>query len=325
MSSSPPSSRNARLPEPPSRGEGARLIVTADDFGASLQVNDAVEHAFSHGVLRAASLMVAAPACADAVSRARRLPGLRVGLHLVLVEGRARLPHADLPDLTTPDGFFRRDMTAAAVDIFFRPAARRQLRAEVRAQFAAYAATGLPLDHVNTHKHFHLHPTIAGAILEVGREHGLAASRAPVEPLSVLRAVDAPAAPRSAWLTEPWARLVRARFRARGVAVADQVFGLAWSGAMTPARVAGIVSRLPPGLTELYTHPATAGGWEGEAPGYRYAEELAALTAPEVLAAVQARGAVLGGFSDFVLGRLTSARERRSPRPAAAGAGSPGP
>ena len=265
-----------------------------------MQVNEAVEHAFSHGVLRAASLMVAAPACADAVARARRLPGLRVGLHLVLVEGRALLPHADLPDLATPDGLFRRDMAAAAVDIFFRPRARRQLMAEVRAQFEAYAATGLPLDHVNTHKHFHLHPTIAGAILRVGRDYGLRASRAPVEPRAVLAAVDPAAAPKPAWVTEPWARLVRARFRARGVAVADQVFGLAWSGAMTADRVAGIVARLPPGLTELYTHPATAGGWEGEAPGYRYAEELAALTSPQVLEAVRARGAVLGGFSDFL-------------------------
>ncbi|MBE7219300.1 MAG: hopanoid biosynthesis-associated protein HpnK [Caulobacteraceae bacterium] len=283
----------------PARGAQARLIVTADDFGASPQVNEAVEHAFSHGILRAASLMVAAPGRDDAVARARRLHGLRVGLHLVLVEGRALLPHADLPDLTTPDGFFRRDMAAAAVDIFFRPAARRQLLAEVRAQFAAFAATGLPLDHVNTHKHFHLHPTIAGAILKVGAEHGLAASRAPVEPLSVLRAVDAAATPRSAWLTDPWARLVRARFRARGVEVADQVFGLAWSGAMTPTRVAGLIRALPPGLSELYTHPATSGGWEGEAPDYRYAEELEALTAPDVLAAVRERGAVLGGFTDF--------------------------
>ncbi len=278
---------------------GPRLIVTADDFGASIEVNEAVEHAFTHGVLRAASLMVAGGASADAVARAQRLPGLRVGLHLVLVEGRTLLPPAELPDLAAPDGVFRRDMAAAAVDIFFKPAARRQLLAEVRAQFTAFAGTGLELDHVNTHKHFHLHPTIAGAILRVGAEHGLAASRAPVEPLAVLRAVDPAATPRSAWTTDPWARLVRARFRAHGVAVADQVFGLAWSGAMTPARVAGLIRHLPPGLSELYTHPATAAGWEGEAPGYRYAEELAALTAPEVITAVAARGAVLGGFSDL--------------------------
>ena len=276
-----------------------RLIVTADDYGASREVNEAVELAYREGVLRAASLMPSAPGADDAVRRARANPDLRTGLHLVLVEGRPTRPARELPDLTDADGFFRRDMTACAADIFFRPAARRQLLAEVRAQFEAYAKTGLPLDHVNTHKHFHLHPTIAGAILRVGRDYGLRASRAPVEPRRVLAAVDPAGAPGPAWVTEPWARLVRARFRARGVAVADQVFGLAWSGAMTTPRVAGLIRRLPPGLTELYTHPATAAAWEGEAPGYAYAEELAALTAPETREAVRERGAVLGGFTDL--------------------------
>lgn len=65
-----------------------RLVITADDFGAASEVNDAVEAAHGNGVLTAASLMVAAPATADAVARAKRIPSLRVGLHLVLVEGR---------------------------------------------------------------------------------------------------------------------------------------------------------------------------------------------------------------------------------------------
>ena len=40
-------------------------------------------------VLAATSLMVGADAAADAVERARRLPDLRVGLHLVLADGHS--------------------------------------------------------------------------------------------------------------------------------------------------------------------------------------------------------------------------------------------
>ncbi|MBV9508679.1 MAG: hopanoid biosynthesis-associated protein HpnK [Caulobacteraceae bacterium] len=275
------------------------MIVTADDFGAALQVNEAVEAAHRDGVLTAASLMVAGSACADAVARARRLPSLKVGLHLVLVEGRPVLSPAELPDLVGADGFFRTDMAALGADIFFRPKVRRQVAAEIEAQFEAFLRTGLPLDHVNAHKHYHLHPTIAGLLLAVGRRHGLSASRAPVEPAAPLAAVDPEAAPPPAWITEPWARLLRARLRRSGVRVADQVFGLAWSGAMTGQRVAGLISRLPPGLSELYMHPASNGDFEGAAPGYRYAEELAALVAPEVRQAVADSGAGLGTFSDF--------------------------
>src|ERR1700761_7238600 len=163
-----------------------RLIVTSDDFGASLTVNEAVELAHTQGILTAASLMVAGDAAADAMARAKRLPTLGVGLHLVLVEGRPMLPASQVPDLIDATGHFRTNMALAGVNFFFRPQVRRQLAAEIEAQFAAFAATGLPLDHVNAHKHFHLHPTIAGLILSIGARYGLAAARAPIEPADIL-------------------------------------------------------------------------------------------------------------------------------------------
>ena len=83
-----------------------RLIVTADDFGAAREVNDAVEAAHRGGILSAASLMVAAPAAADAIARARRLRSLRVGLHVVLLEGRPVLPPSAVAQLVDRDGVF---------------------------------------------------------------------------------------------------------------------------------------------------------------------------------------------------------------------------
>ena len=275
-----------------------RLIVTADDFGAAEMVNTAVEQGHRHGILTSASLMVAGPACADAVARSRRLPKLRVGLHLVLVEGAPVLPPSRLPDLVK-DGLFRTDMARMGIDIFFRAGVRKQLAAEIEAQFEAFQRTGLALDHVNTHKHYHLHPTIAGLILQIGRTFGLRASRAPVEPWNTLAAIEPAAPPPRGGIAEPWARRVRSRYRKAGLVMADQVFGLAWSGAMTSDRVAGIIRRLPDGLSELYLHPATEGGFVGSAPGYRYAEEFAALTSPDVRDAVRDGSVVLGGFTDF--------------------------
>jgi chitin disaccharide deacetylase len=248
--------------------------------------------------------MVGAPAAADAVARAKRLPGLRVGLHLVLVEDWPILPPDRVPDLVDGQGRFRNDMLAAALAMVSRPQVRRQLAAEIEAQFAAYAATGLPLDHADAHRHFHLHPTIAGLMLATGRRYGLKAMRVPFEPAHVLRAIE-PAAPRPAGAAiagravAGWARLMQARLRAAGMRVPDHVFGLAWSGAMSEQRLAGLLAHLPEGLSEIYTHPARAGGFAGAAPGYGYAKEFAALTAPAVRAAAAASGAVRGGFADF--------------------------
>ena len=277
-----------------------RLVVTADDFGLSLEVNEAVEQAHRKGILTAASLMVSAPAAADAVARAKRLPTLRVGLHLVLVEAWPTLPPAALPDLVGLDGQFRTDMGGIGLDLARKSAARRQLAAEISAQFEAFRAIGLPLDHVNAHKHFHVHPIIAGAVLRIGRDFGMRALRVPREPRALLRRAEPGADPRPAFDSAPWAALLAWRARRAGLLIPDRTLGLAWSGAMSPARVSGLLAHLPDGLTELYTHPATGGGFAGEAPGYAYAAERDALIAPESIAASRNSGARLGGFSDFL-------------------------
>jgi chitin disaccharide deacetylase len=274
------------------------LIVTADDFGAAIEVNEAVEQGHREGVLTAASLMVSAPAAADAVARARTMRRLRVGLHLVLVEGRPTLPVSAVPDLVDANGLFRTDMATAAARMFFLPRVRRQLEEEIEAQFDAFRATGLMLDHVNTHKHFHLHPTIASAILRAGKRHGLRAIRVPLEPRDVLLRAEPGAKLGSDLVTKPWAILSRIRFRTAGLRVPDSVFGLAWSGAMTPSRLLGLIENLPDGLTEIYMHPAS-GPYPGSAPGYRYADELAALLAPRVVQASRNSSVARGGFADF--------------------------
>jgi hopanoid biosynthesis associated protein HpnK len=275
------------------------LVVTADDFGADIAVNDAVELAHRQGILTAASLMVGAPAAADAVRRAKALPRLGVGLHLVLVEGRPVLAPDKVPLLVDSRGRFRENMAAAGATLFFHPAARRQLAAEINAQYEAFAATGLKLDHVNAHKHFHLHPTIGGLILRIGARYGLKAARLPYEPRSVIAALEPHAPPKAQPVVDAVVALARRRFARAGVRSPDQVFGLAWSGAMTAARLKGLIGALPPGLSEIYLHPATRGGFDGAAPGYRYEDELAALMDAEVIAATRQGGMKLGGFRDF--------------------------
>ncbi|BAU92354.1 hopanoid biosynthesis associated protein HpnK [Methylorubrum populi] len=277
-----------------------RLVVTADDFGLSREVNEAVEQTHRDGILTAASLMVSAPGADDAVARARRMSSLRVGLHLVLVEAWPTLPAADLPDLTDAQGLMRRDMERLGLDLALKAGTRRQLAAEIRAQFEAYRATGLPLDHVNAHKHFHIHPLIAGLVLRIGRDYGMRALRVPREPRDLLRRAEPGFQPKPALDTAPWAALLAVRARQAGLLIPTRTLGLAWSGAMTPERVTALLRHLPDGLTELYTHPATAGGFPGEAPGYLYAAERDALIAPQARQAADHSGAARGGFSDFL-------------------------
>jgi hopanoid biosynthesis associated protein HpnK len=263
------------------------------------EVNEAVERAHRDGILTAASLMVAGPAAQDAVERARRLPGLRVGLHLVLVEGAPALPPQRVPDLVDDSGHFRADMAALGFDIFAHRSIRRQLAAEVVAQFERFRDTGLALDHVNAHKHFHLHPSIARTIIAVGREHGMRGLRVPVEPHATLRRAEAGARRGVHALVAPWAKLLARSARRAGLRTPDAVFGLTWTGAMTAPRLLALLEHLPEGRSEIYLHPAIRNDFAGHAPGYRYADELAALVSAEVIAAARRHDVALGGYAEF--------------------------
>jgi hopanoid biosynthesis associated protein HpnK len=263
-------------------------------------VNEAVEQAHRNGILTATSLMVSGPAAADAVARARRMPALKVGLHLVLVDGVPTLPPGSIPDLIEHSGRFRSNMALSGLNLAVNGRARRQLAAEIAAQFEAFRATGIPLDHCNGHRHFHVHPLIARMVLRIGREFGLGSLRVPVEPAAVLRRIEPGAQVRGEWLLRQFARLLLRQVRELRLFAPDQVFGIRWSGAMTRNRMQALMQNLPAGVNEIYCHPAVSGGWPGSAANYNYREELQALTDPEVVAAAHSPGIRLGAFTDFM-------------------------
>lgn len=280
-----------------------RLIVTGDDFGLSVPVNAAVERAYQTGILTTASFMVSGAAAADAAGRARRLPGLKVGLHLVLVCGRPILPPAEVPALADANGNLPGGLLRAGVLFFFRPAVRRQLEAEIRAQFEAFRATGLRLDHVNAHNHIQLHPTVCALILKVGQDYGMSAMRVPYEPLlpswrasreGLLRRLGA-------WiLLGPWVRMMVNALRQAKLQHNDFVFGMRDTGRMSAERVLALVSRLPEGVTEICFHPAVRKSPETPWPRhYACEEELEALTSPAVAASLKAFGIHRISFSDL--------------------------
>src|SRR5713226_3383585 len=102
-----------------------RLIVNADDFGMSEEVNEAVIRAFKEGVLTSTSLMVTGEAFDHAVGLAKENPELAVGIHLVTVVGRSVLPHSTIPALVDEQGDFSNNPAAAGLKYFFLPRARR--------------------------------------------------------------------------------------------------------------------------------------------------------------------------------------------------------
>jgi predicted glycoside hydrolase/deacetylase ChbG (UPF0249 family) len=159
----------------------------------------------------------------------------------------------------------------------------------------------LRLDHVNVHKHFHLHPTLLQMLLRIGRDFGVQAVRVPDEPVWFAARGGNWRGAAASLLLGPWIGLMKRRLRRARILHNDRVFGVAASGAMDEAKLLAILARLPAGITEIYLHPATRSGRviADSMTRYRHADEFAALLSPRVRAAIEAAGCGRGGYADL--------------------------
>lgn len=254
------------------------LIVTADDFGYSPEVNSAVVRAHREGVLRYTSLMVLRPAAAEAAALAKENPGLGVGLHLELC--------ADEPE-------------KAGLKYFFDPRARAGVEGEIRAQFDAFLKLGLKPTHADGHINIHVHPVIFPALCRVAREYGVPRVRLPSGEFFSYAAF--PGASDDLLGTALLAGTFGAmRAWIKGAAAGLEVprtWGLLRSGRMTEEYALWLLSRLPEGATELYFHPCSDPNSEAPrdrpTPTHQTITELRTLTSPKVRDAIAAAGAVL--------------------------------
>jgi len=284
------------------------LIVTADDFGMSLEVNEAVEEAHRRGILTCASLVVTGEAAEDAVRRARRMPELGVGLHLALLAAPPASPPDAVPALMHPGGGLGFAPGLTGMRIALSGAVREQVRRETRAQLNLFRRTGLPLDHLDGHWHFHQHPWILGIVVGLAAEYGIRAVRVPYEPaFPSWRAAGRRSLPRRIGMAGAHRLLaahMRRRLRAAGIAANDWFFGMYDGGALDAGYLLRLIADPLPGITEIGLHPATR-RWSGPhaPPGdWRAEDELAALIDPRLREACRSGPARLIRFADLAPG-----------------------
>jgi hopanoid biosynthesis associated protein HpnK len=236
-----------------------QLIVNADDFGMSEEVNDAIIRAHRDGVLTSTSLMVSGDAAAQAVRLAKENPRLAVGIHLVTVVGKSVLPKREIPSLVDTERNFSNNPTAAGLKYFFSPQARREIRKEIAAQFEKFHETGLRLSHIDGHLHLHVHPVIFNAALRLGLKYGARRMRVPDEERRLALGFDrshAALKTAHAVLFGGLARYMKRKLRAAGYTVPERVYGNLQSGRMSERYFLYALDHLSAATNEIYFHPA---------------------------------------------------------------------
>lgn len=236
-----------------------QLIISADDFGASDDVNAAVMRGCREGLLTSAGLMVTGTALRKAVEMAREDPRPAVGLHLTLSNGTSVLSRQAIDRLVDSRSRFRENPACAALRYYFDRKTHRQLRQEINAQFEAFAATGLKLSHVDGHQHLHAHPAVLPIVIELACKYGADGIRIPRDPVLANLRAD-----RSGWPAKAvvalghayLARVCRRLLPMSGLATCDVTIGSLMSGRMNADYAVRMLERLDCRSVEIFFHPS---------------------------------------------------------------------
>jgi hopanoid biosynthesis associated protein HpnK len=275
-----------------------QLIVNADDLGLTPGVNRGILRAFRDGIVTSASLLVTGNAFEEAVALARQNPDLDVGLHLTLVEERAVLGRQMLPTLVDEAGRLPRTSAEFFKRAFLGRIRWDEVEREIAAQIARFQQTGLRLSHLDSHQHLHIFPPVLQIVRRLTRGMDHVWIRNPAGSWGKSAGVRM-----GRWLQRLALNL--ACLCARGVhagrveQMPDAMYGFEASGCLTRSALQKILRKIPDGLQELICHPgeddadtrARYSHW-----GYRWAEELEALTAPETRMVLKEQGIALTSF-----------------------------
>jgi hopanoid biosynthesis associated protein HpnK len=276
------------------------VIITADDFGFSREVNAAVISTFRNGVLTATSLMIAGAARDEAVSLALEHPGLDVGLHLVICRGFSVLAPERLRGIVDHSGRFPDKPVLAGMKYFFDRRVRSCLRDELRAQIDTHFRLVGYLNHLDGHLNFHVHPVVARMLIELATEYRIPCIRLPREPLLTNLRLARDHFPRKMIESIIFRTLSRRMFKlmqARGIRSTDRLFGVHQTGHLSETYIIGLIAQLPTGTTELYFHPAEDIGATPPPAAARMEAQI--LKSPRVREALIDAGARLTSFAEI--------------------------
>jgi len=278
-----------------------QLIITSDDFGLSSGVNRAVEKAWQDGILTCASIMPGGVAFDEAIDISRRNPGLQVGLHLTLVQGRSVLPVDRVHELVDESGCFTDNSYTAGMRYFFDRALYCQLKREIEAQIVKVIDAGVSLSHIDGHLNIHMHPTVFRILAELMPVHGITSFRLSNERLAHNLRFDRErllGKSVESFIFNSLSDNCRPTLDQLGIKHAGEVKGLFNSGRMTSEYILNVLDDLHEGLTEFYFHPGILPDEEisRKMPDYRHQEELAAITDPAVKQKIDSLGITLVNY-----------------------------
>lgn len=156
------------------------VLITADDAGASLEVNEAIRVACTDGHVTSVAFLVNLPDFGDAVERVAPCVSHH-SVHLNLVEGRPLALGPDSP-LVDDAGWFRYQASQLLTAYYRSNSATRarwsrDIRAELAAQVTAFTVALPGPVAIDSHQHTHMFPFVLPQLLAAAADLDVKISR----------------------------------------------------------------------------------------------------------------------------------------------------
>ncbi|GAL13594.1 cellobiose phosphotransferase system YdjC-like protein [Vibrio astriarenae] len=151
-----------------------KLIINADDFGLTKQVNRAIVQAMQNGVVTSTTLMTNQPATEHAIKLIKEHQLDNIGLHVTLTSGRPISPIKNVADLIDENGQF---LTYSELSKLSESIPPEQVYTEAMSQYRFAVSRGVNLTHIDSHHFAAFLPNLSEGFLAFANEVGLPCRR----------------------------------------------------------------------------------------------------------------------------------------------------
>lgn len=225
-----------------------KLIVTADDFGLSTGINNGIRDAYLNGIVTRTSLVSSGEAFDHAVALAKQHEGLKVGVHLTLIEEQPVSRSNIISSLLGPDGKFLIDYKAFFIRYVLRKINLDEVCIELESQIQKVLKAGLNINHLDSHQHLHMLPGIFTITLELAKKYEIRKIRIIKYGISHIKHLKELG-------MALFETISRKNIMSSGLEFTDSFFGLNESGNLSESYLLHFLDKLQPGTTELMCHP----------------------------------------------------------------------
>jgi predicted glycoside hydrolase/deacetylase ChbG (UPF0249 family) len=289
-----------------------QLIVNADDFGLTENVNRGILDAHRKGIVTSTTLLANGMAFDSAVASGKRCHRLGIGVHLNLTEGKPVAEANEISTLVDPGGRLHMVPARLWAGIAAGLVSMPDIEVELRAQIMKVFRAGITPTHLDGHKHVHVLPGVSDVVIRLANEFRIPAVRCPLERNAhAVRPPQNRGGSRIATLKQnlvgravsSLAGSFKQKLGRVGLLSPDNFCGIRQTGFLDASAIRQVLGELLHGVSELMCHPGYRDNTLERTKTRLLTQreiEIQALTAASVTTLIASGGIQLWNYKDFV-------------------------